>query len=410
MDPVVAMTQHAYELEPVRPNILAHWSTAELLDDFARHGYRAARLHYMGNPFDGLGPWEWMPTSYDLPAPLVMDDLGAELMELTWTHPDMDLIVVRFTSPAWSTAETGCNSKPVGTVFSDAPYYAIAWYLFHWFGDQDRTIWLADWEGDWQIRGLSCDEYNEDGSHVYPFGDATTWYSTTCIDDCGGGPDCVNECGDLLWQDRARWVKEQVRRRQRAVRAAREAFPDARLHVEHVEIGNFYPIRSSRSGPTMAEIVGELPTNDKPDRFGVSFWYMSRVDADPEALIETLDWIEETTGLPRNRIYVDEIGTNNDDNADRIYNLGVAAFEWGVPAVAVFDWKRTWCDPGHHFGMWDQCEPCKNRVTWCGENFRYYAARDLLYYVNPPPNPTPPPIRLPVFDPKPRRPLDRWYP
>lgn len=401
MEKRVAVSQTAYELEPIRPGVLAHWSTAELFDQLAEHNIKAVRLHYRGNPFDGMGPWEWSPTSYAVDPPLVMTDLGAEDMYQVWTHPDIDTIVIRFTSPAWATYESGCIG-PQGTIFSDAPYYEIAFNLLKWFGDQDKHIILADWEADWQIRGWGCDHYLEDGSHVYPFDDSQPWYSTTCIDKClenlENNPNsstdcrlwgdcsadahvCTNDCGDLLWADRAEWVREQTKRRQRAVREAREAFPNALLRVEYGAIGNFYPSRSSRSGPTMFEMIGEM--DEKPDRVGLSFWHLSRVDDEPAVLIQTLDWVEEVTGLPRHRIFIDEFGSNDPDvQFDRIYNLGRAAFEWGVPLASVWLWKQSWCSDTH-FGIWNQCQPCEGKVTWCTARGGMQAVKRLLRYLDP---------------------------
>jgi hypothetical protein len=107
----------------------------------------------------------------------------------------------------------------------------------------------------------------------------------------------------------------------------------------------------------------------RPDLIGLSYWTK---DVDP---LETLEWLHATTGYGRGRIYIDEFGATEGQQAERFAAYVPAYWEWGVPIVNAWLWKQTWC--GGNMGLFRQQQPCAGRVSWGDPTEGYYVLRDL---------------------------------
>jgi len=380
----VGVTQIEYELDPINPKVFRHFTTFELLQEMTRHDIRAVKIWLETDPFDGMGTWCWETPwgqqichdqcehncDPDAPCNVVFD---GEEMRRVWTHPGVDVIFLRPTSPMWSIPEYGCMANEAVTI-ADAPYYEITRKLYEEFWWRDLTVILGDWEQDWVVRGRGCKNWD------YPFADARPWYTTDCQTQCsdGGGTEeqCRRDCGNQILRQRAKWLSDLLEGRQEAVaRARREAWIQLgfrpKLTVLHAAVVNKYPANAREDEAPFTKVTEIIPTlKHKPDLIGLSFWKQS------EYLGETLDWIQKTTGYPKARIYLDEIGWFADDNQyDRIYNTVSRYWNWGGRLAFVWLWRQTWC--GENRGLFEQVEPCEGKVEWGEPTGGYLAVKDL---------------------------------
>lgn len=290
----------------------------KILNDIASHDIRIANLWVRSRPFTKF-----------------KDD-----MDLVWTHPDFDVLVIRFES--WGSLEDHCDGGR-SMIWENEPTAWIVNTLYDLYGDQDKIIVIQNWEADWQLHGASCREREECVSYG--------WWADGCMEACAkwmqDDPDasvgcqlwgaCEEECRVFCCDDlkisRGQYLLGILNNRQKVVREAREANPRARLKVYHSISINFYT-------DEWLTVTGDIiPLMDEPpDLIGVSHWKRT------VPMTDALDYVEQHTGLPRHRIYVAELGEREKQEGDqyaRIYAEGQAAFIWGSPIVLVWHWK-TW--------------------------------------------------------------------
>jgi hypothetical protein len=344
----VGVTQLAYDLNwehwnsPV-PHPYARWTTEELLDDIASHGFNAVKIWFKGDPLDGMGEWCWSPPAWDEeerggPFSCAFGDYGLEDMAAVWSHPAIEVYTMRFISEAWSIREhnaRGPNDRPQnsGITFANEPSYHLARALLEKIGHLPKVIVFADWETDWHARGQNSRGYDDEGNMLFPWDDAGDWWSDECWDSYS-----YQECGEMLVAERWSYVLRSIQRRQAGIEAARAEFPRSLLRVLHALIVNRYPgnIKETDLGYHLVEHIDELEY--RPDLIALSFW-------DRETSIrDALRWIHEQTGYPYERITVDEFGEWRDkDQFERIWNEGRQARCLGVRNLNVWMWKQTWC-------------------------------------------------------------------
>jgi hypothetical protein len=366
----------------------ARWTSTELLDDISSHGIRAVKIWMDGDPFDG-GQWCWSPEWWTGEEPFSCEfgQYGFENMADFWGHPGIDIYTIRFQNIAWASREYGANLDPSTppklkrVTFAGEPTYWIARELLARFGHLDKTIIITDWEQDWGIQGQDCRGTDINGRWLYPWDDASPWYSNECWEQYD-----FDTCGEMLIKERLAYVRETIERRQMAVNAARAEFPDVNLRILTGPIVNRYPANFEESdlGISLTEEISTL--DPQPDIILLSFWHRR------STITEALDYIEAETGYPRNRIYVDELGEWKESNQyRRIYDEGRRAACWGVELLNVWLWRETWCSDlrsdgtQHQHGLFyhtnlDQCVG-RTSVEFGDPRPGYYAVQDLIDFV-----------------------------
>ncbi len=365
------MTQIAYELEPINPRVTAHFTTFELFQDLAIHNIPAAKLWLENDPFDGMD----CDHSCDPEAPCVRTPV-AENMRDAWTHPAVGVIFLRPQAEAWTFWMSGC-AEGKGPVVANAPYYDIAMQLYDEFWWLEKTIILGDWEQDWVIRGRGCRDWD------FPFAEWDPWYGDGCQTQCmekdgSTAEGCRRSCGQEMLGTRATWVAGLIDRRQadveRARADARMKFGRTNLTVLHAAVVNRYPANEDLDGPRPPWVAEIIPTLEhQPDLLGLSYY------ADPEYLVDTLDWLRATTGYPRHRIYLDELGERadlqNKDQYQEIMDVVTRYWDWGGKLAFVWMWRQTWCDK--NYGLFEQVQPCEGKVVWGEPTGGYRAVKEL---------------------------------
>ncbi len=357
--------------------IMAHWTTKELLDDLADHNIRAAKMWLVGNPFDGSGRWGWTTPWGEEMCCMGGDYVVAENMDTVWMHPKIDLFIVRFISEAWSIRQEGCSGQLGGVVFANEPTYEIAKGFFERFGWMDKIIIFEDLENDWGVSGTYCRGRDENGYWLYPWADADPWWREGCIDDLvDWGIDefeAYHACGDDLLRTRAVWVKAAMERRHRGVARARAEFPNAKLRIRTAAIINHGPWNRNEDDPEKPLVAGMFSNMVwQPDYAVISFWSKTW------PITDALDWVQEMTGYPPYRIFVDELGSTKDsEQYEHILSRANAARCWGVDLVAIWFWRQTWCSDRQH-GLFEQLQPCAGKVEFGGPRPGYWALRKLI--------------------------------
>jgi hypothetical protein len=116
----------------------------------------------------------------------------------------------------------------------------------------------------------------------------------------------------------------------------------------------------------------------QPDLIGASIWGDTSV-------IAALTYIHETTGYPRYRIFIDEIGSRRDGRQyEELTQKITDAWCWGVRLVNIWLWKQTWCGEilsngnQRQGGLFYQRQPCAGKVIFDGPRPGYWAIRDLI--------------------------------
>ena len=286
----------------------------EMLTDIANHDIRIANVWVRVNPFDGGDEWcfqPWAPhIGYHDGYMCMGGETTRENMDLFWTHPDFDVLVIRF--EAWASLEEGCDGSQ-SLVWENEPTKGIVDTLYERYGDQNKVIILQNWEADWQMYGVGCKDRSE------------------CLYGCESEEN-VENCCDEMKIDRSYYLLSVFNERQRVISEARNNNPHANLRVYHAICINSY----TDEWLTVARDV--IPQMDEmPDFVGVSYWKKP-----PMHVTDALGYVESHTGLPRYRIYVSELGYPEQPNKpayDRIMNESTLAFEWGVQMVLVWHWK-----------------------------------------------------------------------
>lgn len=324
----VGVTQVNHELGDPEP-ILQHFTSKELFDELEGYDIRTVQLWIKGDPFDGAG--EWGEDVYDMGT----DEAEFEDMDEVWTHPAIDVIIVRFQSMAWTTV------LPNRGIWCEYPLELLARKLLTRYYDEDKVIIFADWEADnrWQM----------------------------------GVPAGLEE-------ERFGYVMAQLEQRQLAIEKVRAEFPFSALKLYHVAT-----INDTRDGDTVASAIIPNLVN-QPDFIGIS--YQNKHDG--KSLGETVDYVRDVTGYPAHRIIIVEVGAmelsgagpslpwwcddpflgpirpdcwtlpgeEEEEQYDLLMEAIPEAFDRGVQVAVVWMWRQTW----HHFrnngkpknwGMWE---------------------------------------------------------
>jgi hypothetical protein len=239
-----------------------------------------------------------------------------------WREVPQEVIFYRPQWFAWTGIE---DTDTMRLTHVQGDFYAIARRLYQEIGYRRLTVILTDWEQDHLY-----DEYPE-------------------------------------------YTLDRIEQRQADVmRARREAFLELghrpELRVMHAVIVNSYPANGGTDGGTLAERIPDLTY--RPDLIGLSYWSKG---SDP---VETLEWLRDVTGYGPGRIYIDELGAIESQQADRFASYIPDFWEWGAPVVNVWLWKQTWCDG--NMGLFKQQQPCAGRVSWGEPTDGYYAISELM--------------------------------
>ena len=348
-----------------------YFTNADLAAEVRQHGFEALKLWSDISPFTGMGPWEW---EHFCGQQYISNHNGENMAEF-WSAPGLRVITARFQH--WCYWEGACCA------FTWAPTYEITKRLLDEFGHLDKVIIFADWEQDWWPQG--CADLDPDVPYQFPFEHYDPWYSGECITGCvrfgGTQEDCTQQCGEKLVEARFRELLDRIQWQQRGVeRARREYFYEhlkhPKLRVMHAVVVNRFPGRvlPHETWPTLAERISGLTS--KPDLIGVSYWVRGQ---DPQV---ALDWIKETTGYPRYRIYIDEFGGLEDEQVQRYEDYIPAFRDWGIRLINIWAWKQTWDapdDPTKHWGLWKRLGRDENGVMQFGEpTAGYYKLQELL--------------------------------
>lgn len=314
----VTMVYH----EDIQSNPAALRQTTNL--DFAwdawASGFNVIKLWSQEHPFNCGGDWSWS-TYWGVTLTTLEDDCSGEDMMRFWREVPQEVVFYR---PQWS-AWSGVEDTDAGRLTHvQGDFYAIARRLYEEIGYRHLTVVLTDWEQD----------------HLY-----------------AEYPD---------------YTLDRIEQRQADVmRARREAYLELRhrpnLRVMHAVIVNRYPANGGVEGAMLAE---QIPTlRYRPDLIGLSYWTKG---VDP---VETLKWLRATTGYGPGRVYIDELGATEGQQAERFASYIPALWEWGTPIVNVWLWKQTWCDS--NMGLWKQQQPCAGKVAWGDPTDGYYVIREL---------------------------------
>jgi hypothetical protein len=233
--------------------------------------------------------------------------VGEDMMRF-WHEQPLDLLIVRPIWDAWA------GFDELGYINVAGDYYDVARRLYREIGYRNMVIILTDWEQDHLYR-------------VYP-----------------------------------QHTIQMIEQRQAGVeRARREAFLELghrpNLRVMHAVILNTVPNNGGEEGKMLTERISGLSV--RPDLLGISYWMTSK---DP---VETLNWVREKTGYPARRIYIDEVGADEQNQVQRFEDYIPAFRAWGIKGpIAVWLWKQTWCDPAHQRGLWKQAQPCRGKPVF----------------------------------------------
>lgn len=321
---VVAVTQVYHEPVPWNVEPLRHMTNLEFAYEAWVHGFAGIKVWAQENPVNGTGGFEWV-TSWGTEL-FTPDVAEAEDMGRFWREVPQEVVVFRPQWYAWSGAE---QTATIRLTYSDADFYAVSRRLYSEIGYRDMVVVLCDWEQDWSFS-------------VYP-----------------------------------EWTLAQIERRQSDVeRARRDTYLELgyrpRLRVMHAVIVNRYPANLGDSEtPTLAEQIQKL--THRPDLIGLSYW---KNGVDPR---ETLDWLSDVTGYPPRRIYIDEIGADDDDQSKRFADYLPVLREWGIGGpICVWLWKQTWCDPEHNRGLWQQAEPCVGKPVFTEPTDGYFELQNFM--------------------------------
>jgi hypothetical protein len=323
-----------------------HFTTLELFDELAFHGIRAVRL--------------WLTVPFDDGMRVTVDECGDESvntryedMRPVWEHPDIDTIVLLLTDYRHTAWETDCNGSPAWTWLHD-PVAEFATFMFENFGDQDKTIIIANTETDNQWRGFACTEPDE-----------MIWDSTPpgWVDNCLA-ENTIEECVKHFSTLRLKYTMQLAEARHRAVQEARALYPDATLRIRtgmNISVFNYQDALGKYLGMYALNYIKHMTY--QPDYIGVSHWANAYLD-----LAGSISMVMKLTAYPIERIYIDQIGQNERSHGRQyttITDKTHEAWKAGVNMVMVWMWRTTWpVPPKKNKGMWYQL--CPAPEPWCG--------------------------------------------
>ena len=307
-----------------------HFTTRDFMDEVADYGINIVQVWIEGDPFDGAGEWGTPPWNMGTPN----RDPYYEDMDYVWRHPDIDVIVVRFTSTAWTTDDNVWAEYPIGRITRK---------LLRRYGEQDKDIIFVNWEGDNQWRTTQHETAEDNAGWC-------GWWAKGCQDEY-----TLAECSRWLSMARMRYVAGRTGARQEAVERVRAEFPDAVMRVYNALVVNNFDEAEEYYGMNLIKSV--VPYLERsPDFLGVSYWPHNEKTAS-----EVLDYIRHETGYPAHRVFIAEVGEKEDrpgKQYDRIMSVVPDAFDAGYAMALVWMWRQTWqvYRPNgwpKNFGMWE---------------------------------------------------------
>jgi hypothetical protein len=179
--------------------------------------------------------------------------------------------------------------------------------LYQYYRNQKKVIIVATSESDWDMQGIGC--RNIDGPCPKPH-----TYST-----------CEEWRADV--RDYLVW---EFDKRQAAARLARQSNQDADLLVLHAVEVNFFGTRDWQTHTVACDVIPRMKR--KPDIIALSLYDASG------GVAHAVEFVQECTGMPIERIIVSEVGTSKlDKQYDRIYNWIDEAFTLGIRLAFVWD-------------------------------------------------------------------------
>ena len=321
-----------------------HLTTLELFDELAYHGIRAVRLWLTVPYWDGIKP-RYDGCGNEITGVIFED------MRLVWEHPYVDTIVLILTDAGHTSYETDCDGSGSMT-WLNAPIKDFATFMFENFGDQDKTIILANTEIDNQWRGFKCTEPDEINFDSF-WGPAR---QEECLAE-----NTIKECVLEMAKIRYDYAIRKVEEGQRIVEEVRDRYPNAKLRLEtSMTISAFAPTERLLGMYALSAVRDmEYP----PDRIGVSHWKGSNI-----TLTEAIEIVKMVSGYSIERLFVDQIGQNEKTYGRQYTTITRKAHEaWdaGVTLVMVWLWRTTWpIPPEKDKGMWSQL--CIPPIPWCG--------------------------------------------
>jgi len=325
----VGVAQIAYDAAwPYGNGQLNHFTTGELFDELAGHGIRAVRLWLSADYWEGI-EHPTNPLLYTYPDyPIMYED-----MNRVWAHPQIDVIVVIFLSPAHSDWEEGCRGGQ-NVAWANEPTYKIADFLFRHFGHLDKTIIFANPETDNQWRGFDCVEPWE-----FNFETMALVGPEPCTEE-----ETIEACVYRHAMARMDLAQRKIEARQIAIEQARAEHPGATLRIlNSMTVHVFTPEQAE--GKYLGKFaLRDMKFEHDPDIIGASVWGGGDVD------VANAIWqIRKYTGYPAERIFIDQVGANETWHGKQYQVLMdriPQAFDAGVNLAMVWMWRMTW----HHFG------------------------------------------------------------
>ena len=266
-------------LNYMNPEFPGWLETAREIHDF---GFNTAQLWIDVPPYC---PGHWEP-----PYPSntwITDEYGCEMEWLIAHGPINQLFLL---PTAWAKWDGDYMEDNAPLYFLTLRMYEMAWW-------RDLTVVFVHWEQDYQLDEISVEEFIERESEH---------------------------------QRRVNLARELALRR----------YPLANLNVLHAIVLNRYPGYNINEGePTVAEAVGEMvkdPTLHEPDLLGISYW---KRGLDP---IPALEWVKETTGYPKRRMFIAEFGARADEQPQRYEEYIPLFWDWGIKTVLIWVHDDTW--------------------------------------------------------------------
>lgn len=336
----VGVAQVLYDLS--EPEMTRHFSTAELLNELASYGIRIAKLWISTDPFDGA--WYWGGEDYNMGSHTF--DPVYEDMDFVWRDTRFDAFVVRFVNIAWTASSWTRDSGAYGIQWSPEPTYEIAKKMLRRYGDIPITVILTNWEGDNQ------------------------WIDNDCH----------------LAELRMDYVRRLTEERQEAIERARAEYPDAILRLYHALVINVMSESEDYCGMSLInDVVPYL--NRSPDFIGLSYYWPQ-----PESITEAIHYVQDVSGYPAFRIYIDETGASEREYGiqyNRIMRVIPEAFDAGIAFACVWQWRQTFYEFNAsgkplNFGLW-RWAGSEGKVEWSGRRNSGLNAVMKLNGTDPPP-------------------------
>jgi len=236
-------------------------------------------------------------------------------MAAVFTNSDIDVIVLRPLENC-DYEPSPCDPSAIELRrWENIDYVQVAEYLYSHFGDEQKVIILTNWESDNQFVGWGqgCDEVEPPEPEILAY-------------------------LDLLDYNQAGIQQVRIENLEKNLRVFNAVEVNRVMGVKAFEVVD-------KVIPRMAQ---------SPDFVSFSRWYLA------SPISDELDYIELCTGLPRSRIFVGEVGTNEGYPTDWQYPYYIenidAAMTWGVDLLFTWIYRQQWGgtnpnDPGFNLGI-----------------------------------------------------------